>query len=344
MKSQHDKRADILLVDFGAGDHGHRGPLNAMLARLFRLAHVDFSAKAVFDSRPMLVPMIEHSPFGFLLACLVRGLLGRRTVGLLFRPLPTLRETRLAMRVKRLLCLFLRRYPGVQVLTIVPFAVEPEMARIAHGWIHDPQEWDLQLDPSGLAELSLRVSRDVEAAAKGRLVCTAIGAQNHEKGFDRLARLYLDHGELRSRLHLAIGGTVASDQQEAARALAELGATCIDRYISDGEIFGLYHAADLVWCRYEPSYDQASGILGRAMQLGIPAVVRPGSVTAALCRISDHPCIELGADADWAKLLAMPPRVAPAQAAAGAQDKGRASLARLAEALGVAPAWNPFVA
>lgn len=344
MKSQHDKRADILLVDFGAGDHGHRGPLNAMLARLFRLAHVDFTAKAVFDSRPMLVPMIEHSPFGFLLACLVRGLIGRRTVGLLFRPLPTLRETRAAMRVKRLLCLFLRRYPGVQVLTIVPFAVEPEMARIAHGWIHDPQEWDLQLDPPEPGEASLRVSRDVAAAAKGRRVCAAIGTQNHEKGFDRLARLYLDRGELRAGLHLAIGGKVVPDQQEAAFALAAAGTTCIDRYISDGEIFGLYRAADLVWCRYEPSYDQASGILGRAMQLGIPAVVRPGSVAAALCRLSDHPCIELGSDADWAKLLALPPGIPPAHAAARAQDKGRASLARLAGALGVAPALNPFAA
>ena len=39
----------------------------------------------------------------------------------------------------------------------------------------------------------------------------------------------------------------------------------------------LMRQADLLWCCYNPIYDQSSGIFGRAIQIGRPTIVRKGS-------------------------------------------------------------------
>jgi hypothetical protein len=334
---------EVLLVDFDAGEHGHRGQYNAMLARLFRLRLERFSLAMLVSPAPVLCPQIETAPLRFALTCLVRGLLGRRTVGLLLRPLPALRGQNPRLRLKRAMLKLLRRTPGARVLTIVPFAVEPEFATIAHGWIHDLQNWDMALhtqqaaSPAGQA-----LAQDIRGRAAGRPVCCAIGRQDHDKGFDRFAALYAADPRLRQALLFAYGGKVSPPLAETARDFADHGGFGLDRFVSDAELVDLYAAADLVWCAYAPDYDQASGILGRAMQLGIPVVARRGSVIAAICANENHPCIELGDQDGGDALAAIPPRLDPHLAMSRAWQHGELSLARLAEALRAAPAWNPF--
>jgi hypothetical protein len=69
-------------------------------------------------------------------------LMGRVTAGLLFRPSPALREKGLPHHVKRWILQAIRLI-GVRAVTILPFSVEPQFARIAASWIYDPQFWDL---------------------------------------------------------------------------------------------------------------------------------------------------------------------------------------------------------
>lgn len=334
--------AEVLLVDFGAGTHGHRGQWNAMLARLFNLRHAPFGLRTIVARQPILAPQIEHSPAGFLLTCLVRALLGRRTVGLLLRPLPALIGTSLRLRLKRLTLRLLRLLPGTQVLTIVPFALEPGFARIAHGWIHDLQNWDMQLGSSADGDRGKQLSAAIRAEAGQRRICCAIGRQDRAKGFDRFARSFVGSPDLRGQMLFAFGGQAATDVARDAAMFAEAGGFALDRMISDAEIFGLYGAADLVWCVYDPAYDQASGILGRAMQLGIPVAVRPGSLIERFCLLEGHPHVAIADAADWSALVALPQPLAPEAASARARRHGELSLARLAAALGVRPAEDPF--
>lgn len=339
-----DADADVLLVDFGAGDHGHRGQYNAMLARLFRVRPARFGPAMLGSRRAVLVPQIEAAPGLFLITCLLRAVLGRRTVGLLLRPLPALHGTSLRLRIKRAALIVLRRVPGVAVLTIIPFAVEPGLARIARGWIHDLQNWDFSLGSESDPAQSMVTAQAIRDQAGARKVCAAIGGQSRDKGFDRFAALWSGTPALRAEFLFAYGGKVTPDLASSAARFAASGGFALDRFVSDAELLGLYQAADLVWCAYDPAYDQASGILGRAMQFGLPVVVRAGSVIEQLCRIADHPHIGEAALAGDAPARGLPPRLAPELARARAAAQGQLSLARLAEALAVPVAFDPFAA
>jgi hypothetical protein len=86
-------------------------------------------------------------------------------------------------------------------------------------------------------------------------------------------------------------GKVASECVEAAKQFEAAGGILIDRFISDDEIIALYRHAALVWAVYAPTYDQASGIAGRAYQFGIPIAVRHGSHMNNLLAALEHPAI-----------------------------------------------------
>ncbi len=337
------QRNQVLLVDYDAGDEGHRGQYKAMLVRLFNIRRAGFTPAMLFSRQPVLCPQIEAAPFRFVITCLARALLGKRTVGFLLRPLPALTGSSLRLRLKRIALKLLRRTPGVQVLVIVSFAVEPGLAAIAHGWIHDLQNWDMQLDPgAAAAPADQPLAEAIRRHANGRLVCSAIGRQVHDKGFDRFAALYTADPELRDAVLFAFGGTVSAGLKPAARAVADAGGYALDRFVTDRELIEIYAASDLVWCVYAPDYDQASGVLGRAMQMGIPVAARSGSVIAAICAGEGHPCILLDDCSGGISPAAIPPRLAPELASRRASEHGKLSLARLAEALDAQPAWNPF--
>jgi hypothetical protein len=62
----------------------------------------------------------------------------------------------------------------------------------------------------------------------------------------------------------------------------------INRFISDEELIELYKVSDTIWACYAPSYDQASGIFGRAVQFSVPVIVRDGSQVSKLSRFLNH--------------------------------------------------------
>ena len=331
----NDHPPHVLLLDFDGGDHGHRGQYNAMLERLFPVQRARFTLGTVLARAPILVPQIEQAPVAFTLTCVVRSMLGRRTVGFLMRPLPTLLGTGWRLRLKRAMLKVLRRTPGAQVLTIIPFAIEPRFDRIAHGWIYDLQNWDMLLERETACTPKAQALADTIAGqAAGRKVCCAIGRQDVSKGFDAFAWLYSQSEAIQRTMLFAFGGKVDRELERDAEALIASGGFALNRFISDDELRGLYEAADLVWCAYDPDYDQASGILGRAMQLGIPVIARPGSIVARLCDLEGHPWAADAQDQDWARNVSALAPVASAEARARTRRHGEYSLARLAQALG----------
>ena len=244
----------------------------------------------MLERRPVLFLMIEEGFAQYFFTALARAALGRRTVGLLFRPKPTLGRRTWRHRVKFRALAALRRVAAARTLSIVPAPLVPGLDRITDGWIHDFQLWDIgaaerrrlaEITQEGEASDAGALYAEVRRRAAGCKVLVSLGYQTRQKGFGHLASAIGCDGI--EGWFVLVLGQVAPDQQEAKRIIEAAGALVIDGYASDEEVYAAYAVADAVWCHYDESYDQASGILGRAAQFGVPAVVRKGSLMADLC-------------------------------------------------------------
>ena len=327
---------EITILDIGGGDEGHRAQYIAFLGNLFTVRRVRFNWRVLGDPNPVLVSQIEDGLGIYALVGLLRSLIGRHTAGLLFGPGLAISSKTLRHRVKRLVLRLLRLLPRVQTLTILPFAVEPRFAEIADGWIYDPQLWDLHWPAAMIgAPTGGALADAIRQTADGRAICSALGRQDTAKGFDQFAALYAAAAPLREVMLFAYGGKVAAPCQDAAAEFAASGGYGVNRFIGEAELLDFYACADLVWCAYAPEYDQASGILGRAMQLGIPVVVRNGSLIHRLCQIEGLPFVPFDQSTAWQSIAAPPEREALDVATARALRHGRVSIARLCEALGL---------
>lgn len=305
-----DSAKSITLLDIGMVEDGHRASYVSFLSSLFPLERMGFCRRAVFSRRPVLVPMVEESFLIYAATAVIRSLMGRSTAGLLFRPLPALYGNGVRLKAKYLVLALLRRFPRVTTLTILPFEVEPRFAEIADDWIHDPQLWDLEEQKRQSAPPSTPgLLNQLHASAGGRPVCMAIGRQDRSKGFDWFCRLFAENLRLRESMLFAFGGKVSQDLAGSLESFTRSGGFGCNRFVSDDELMQLYAGADLVWCAYDASYDQASGIFGRAVQLGIPVVVRKGALIHRQCLREGIPCVAIGtADHDWESLSHIPPR------------------------------------
>lgn len=271
------------LVHISTGS-GHRPSYADLFARLFDLQPSlgPIRGRAFWrlvGAHRLLFATIDDDYAGFAAVALCRALMGRRTAGLFLRPAQIFSggDRPVATRAKRALFAVLRRLPGLRLLSIIPFDIRPELARVAHDWAHDPQMWDLWVDgPPSLPETDL--SRQVQAQRAGRRVMIFVGRADRAKGFDLFAaRAEAEAGQL----FCVSAGRVSPECAADARRLAGLGMIVEDRFVTDDEILSLYGVADLAWCHYAPEYDQASGVYGRAVQTGVEPVVRPGSILQA---------------------------------------------------------------
>lgn len=338
----------VKLKAYSRQDDGHRS------------AYVDFARSRLGAERigtggitghadPVIFLMIEEGFWRYVGTSMLRALRGRRTIGLLFRPLPCVASRALRHRVKYTALRSLRRFRLISTLTIVPLDLDKRFSRIADGSVHDFQLWDLT--PEEIATVQVSAGRrtpeetsapegtgfsalDLRKAAGDRKIVVSLGLLNRSKGFDFLAHAYATHSALREKVLVAAGGRVEPASAAAGDALRKTGGWLADRFISNAELLQLYAAADVVWCYYEPDYDQASGILGRAMQLGLPVVVRKGSLNHLFCERLDYPHVASdGQDIDEV-LDNLPPPLSPEEAERLVERFRVESLSALAAAAG----------
>ena len=311
---------------------GRRSAYLRHLERLFGARRAGLR-DLLFSRSPVLFLMIEEAFLLYVAVSLLRGLTGRRTAGLLLRPLPLAVSPRRRYRWKRHVLGWLKRFDAIRTLTILPFNVFPAFSAIADGWIYDFQLWDLTDAEREAVEL-LRSER----RPGDRLVLTSIGTQSRHKGFDLFADIYARVGGLRARFRFIACGKFAPALGDYAMAFREAGGVAVDRTVSDAELLGAYAASDAVWCLYPPIGDHASGVLGRAAQLGIPVVVRQGSLAHRLCIVENLPHVPATADGVADRLAgSLPPRD-EARGRLAAHRFARESEATLRTALGLAAA------
>lgn len=323
----------VTLYDHHRGNEGHRAEYYALFERLIGARRTGSLLAALASRRPVLVGALEASMIRYVVIALVRAAMGRRTAGILFRPLPVLDPRSLKLRMKRGALRLLLRFDRIATLTILPFSLEPRFAEVAASWIHDPQFWDLHYPgpfaPPCEGQLALRI----RAAAGGRQICCAIGRQDVSKGFDQFAALYAARPDVQRSWLFAFGGDVRANMVRVAEALERAGGFGHPSYVDHDGLLDLYAAADLVWCSYTADYDQASGVFGRAVQLGVPVVVRRGSLLERYCRSEGIAHLShTGRPSDFDP-LACPPRTDPPADRIRAQ--GAQSVRRLLAALGL---------
>ena len=328
----------VVIYDNYPGNEGHRAEYYALMARLIGSTRTSSLWRALWARQPVLDGAIEASVDSYVLLCVLRAIMGRRTAGILFRPLPLVEDNLLRLRVKRWLLGAINRLPGVHTLTILPFELEPRFARFANGWIHDPQYWDLHYpEPVDAERAAGAFAQEIRQEAGERSVVVAIGRQDSAKGFDMFANLFTARADVRDRLHFAFGGRVV--ETDVGRHLQEFvaaGGQAHAQYISHDELLDLYAAADAVWCCYALDYDQASGVFGRAIQLGLPVIVRKGSLLERTCLSEGMPHVAYDGDPAHFDALALPPPQDRVLAAERARQWGAESVARLRGYLGLA--------
>lgn len=335
------------VVVFSRSNDGHRGEYIDVLKRLFRCRVSDSLWVLISSPTPVAFLMIEEAFVQYVFVTLIRAAFGRRTVGLLFRPRPVVESSRGRHRFKRLTLQMLLCVRESATLTIVPFSVDPRFASIAKSWIYDPQLWDLETEErtniSAVAmgrlhpeRLPLIAKKIVDSAA-GRVIVGAIGRQTTEKGFDIFADMFRASSRIRARYAFACAGMVDANLRKSVGEFIRHGGVVIDRRISRDELLAVYGAVDLVWASYHRDYDQASGIFGRAVQLGIPVIVREDSLLHRLCIVEGLAHLAV-TSTDAGPLLAYMPERDAARGAQLSETFRKSSVQRLNHALNISDA------
>ena len=257
---------------------GHRASYRDLLAAELGLEALTGPAshymRELLKARRVLFATLDGDIERFLLIAFLRSLLLRRTCGIFIGPLRYLdKPGSLRDRLRGVGLRIVKRLPRVEVFSVIPHPVRPQLGLVTSGWIHDPQLWDLKLGTNGLPQTEL--SRKVQHLKGQRRLIIYLGKASRRKGLPDLAHLTAG---LEQEVLVVVAGQVLEDGKLAAQELIDRGMVVEDRFISDEELFSLYGVADYVWCVYPPSYDQASGVFGRAVQLGVVPLVRSGSV------------------------------------------------------------------
>lgn len=240
------------------------------------------------EKNPLLFTTLDDATISFCLTAFARSVLGQRTVGLYLRPSSCF-EAGIKYQVKRAMFRALMLLPNVRVLSLLPYSMDLRFQQVSTGWLYDPQFWDLDENDLNTSD---ETSHKFDAPPSRKLLL-ALGLLNSLKGFDLLVDLYCSSAALRRKYRVVAAGVVDPSLYGHMERLRGFGGEVINRNISRAELMALYKQADIVWACYHPSYDQSSGIFGRAMQHGIPTVVREGSFLDKLGFEIQHPCLRI---------------------------------------------------
>lgn len=275
---------------------GHKPSYLNLLSGMFSLTpssgamNVRLFMRFVRAEKILFATLDEHM-FSFAAIAVLRSMMGRPTAALFLRAQKCFDPTRLKYKIKALAFRGLRRVPKLMVATITPFRFAPEYAKVAHAGVHDPQLWDFWEDGRVHQPVGTNLSEEIVKQANGRNICIALGQMGASKGADFLASLLKQNPEFGQRTLVVWAGMVPDVAIPVAESLQANGSIVIARFISDAELESLYGIATLIWACYAPSYDQASGVFGRALQLGVPVIVREGSLVAEIAATTGIACI-----------------------------------------------------
>lgn len=246
----------------------------------------------LFQAQALLFGSLDDDVKGFLLIAVVRMLIGKKTGALFLRPQSCFSPLGLGATCKYAIFRALSKLPMVSIFTIVPFEIEPKYRKIAKQGVADPQLWDRMILPF---QPSFQFAKHLRDLAGGRRILAFIGTASPFKGVRELCNM-MAHPQWDNSVFVLLAGKVPDAVSDAIRAAEARGAVVIPRFISNDELDAIYYVADIIWAGYQPSYDQASGNFGRAVQAGKIPVVREGTLIERLAQLIDYPVLTIDFD------------------------------------------------
>jgi len=228
------------------------------------------SAKVFFDLT------IEDDAMLFFFVSFLRSLLRKKTIGIMLSPWDCFRPNVLKDKLRRFAFIALKRLAHVKIISIIPFDMDERYRDIADCWIYDPEFWDMHAVEERRA-LVRNLSRSVESISIGKIKLLYLGGVNSEKGFDFLAKLFLENKELFLKFDLWVVGKIPKPYMYTAKQLRKAGAHIVDEFVTDERMFEFINQSSVMWSCYCPRYDASSGIFGRAIQFGKLPLIRTSS-------------------------------------------------------------------
>ena len=212
---------------------------------------------------PLLCSTADAYVGPFLFLCLVRSMLGMRTMAVLIRE-PSERWGWRRYGLQATLYNAITALPTVRVFSIL----KPPPGEDVQSWIYDVEWWDLHVAP-----LSAEPSAFLAPAAEPRILF--LGDLHPRKGAEFFLAAASRAAERRLALRFVFAGN-GLDAQTRQR-FASAGGVLLPRIENDREFVSCMRAADWIWCCYRPDWNRSSGLFGRVLQLGKRCVVRKGS-------------------------------------------------------------------
>lgn len=234
-----------------------------------------------FSKDVLFFLMIEECFFTYFFVSILRSMFGYKTAGLLFRVLPTINSNSVKMQLKYHMLRFLKSLSKIHIVSIVPFYIDKKISRIADVWIYDPQLWDLSAEDISIFEKALNDANSVSYKDNNEYLISLIGSQNKLKGFSYLLENFRRFDKKFTFFFLGKLDTEMHDLINYKNLTKEING--VNRFVSDSEIITQYALSDYIWCFYDETYDQASGVFGRAIQLNRCPIIRKNTMIEKMC-------------------------------------------------------------
>ena len=226
----------------------------------------------------MFIVTIDDAPLTYFFLVLCRSYIGYKTAALFIRPQNCFNNSQPKFIFKKLFYKLFKKLPRFELLTITPHEWEPSFSIVSNRGTYDPQYCDLFSNGS-LKSLSVTDLADViKKESKSSLIVTLPGSITKEKGYEFFTEIAQQSNLRLLPIKFLAAGAVAQDMRLTAKEFVKAGGLLIDRTLTDTEIESLYAVSDGIWACYDPSYNQASGIFGRALQTDTPVFLRAGSM------------------------------------------------------------------
>lgn len=227
---------------------------------------------------PLVFMMIEESFPLFFAISTFRLMIGLKTSGLLFRLKPLeADDLSFKLKIKKYLLKLLKKSSSVRVFSLFDPKHIGAGYDYIHDWIHDFQIWDLIGTDTVEDVKSQRSVKNFEDLPKIQTL-VVLGVLNGDKGADDLIEVLKNRNSEGHDLVVKIYGNINHRYLDEIKFNLRDGDELFNGHVDDALFWKGYAEADLIWAFYSKNYDQSSGIVGRAIQFGVPVVVRRGAI------------------------------------------------------------------
>jgi len=220
---------------------------------------------------PLIWQTADYEPVEFTKLALCRSLFGRRSIAICFRNNFNRQRNHLRNILSEAVFWLWRRLPFCTAFTTCPRSENLS----SDAFLFDTEWWDVTAMPVPIV--------DVPPLQPGPTLMF-MGTENYLKGFPFFLNCAVAAAARQMKWNFVIVGSTHELNADQRAAMNRAGVKTIEA--ADDRVFlTCLRRAHLLWCCYNPAYDQSSGIFGRAVQFGVPTIVRKNSLLAE-CQIA----------------------------------------------------------